>query len=118
MVTTRQVQGGKGDTSMSNIATDAEKTPPAAAQPSEPETKPKKATKAAKPAKGTKAARKARTAKKPKPAKKAAPAKKGGDKGERTNKKADVITMMRRAKGVTLAEIMEVTQWQAHTVRG
>jgi len=25
---------------------------------------------------------------------------------------------MRRAKGVTLAEIMEGTGWQAHTVRG
>ena len=43
------------------------------------------------------------------PAKKApaktAPAKKGGDKGERANKKAEVIAMMKRAKGVTLAEI-------------
>lgn len=26
--------------------------------------------------------------------------------------------MMKRAKGVTLAEIMEATGWQAHTVRG
>jgi Protein of unknown function (DUF3489) len=25
---------------------------------------------------------------------------------------------MKRAKGVTLAEIMEATSWQAHTVRG
>ena len=37
---------------------------------------------------------------------------------ERSNKKAEVIGMMKRAKGVTLAEIMEATSWQAHTVRG
>ena len=37
---------------------------------------------------------------------------------ERSNKKAEVIAMMKRAKGATLAEIMEVTSWQAHTVRG
>ncbi len=36
----------------------------------------------------------------------------------RTNKKAEVIAMMRRAKGVTLAEIVEATGWQKHTVRG
>ena len=70
------------------------------------------APKATKPAKG------ARRAKKAKPAKKAAPAKKGGDKGERSNKKAEVIAMMKRGKGVTLAEIMEATGWQKHTVRG
>ena len=37
---------------------------------------------------------------------------------ERSNKKAEVIAMMNRAKGATLAEIMETTGWQAHTVRG
>jgi predicted transcriptional regulator len=26
--------------------------------------------------------------------------------------------MMKRAKGATLAEIMEVTSWQRHTIRG
>ena len=31
---------------------------------------------------------------------------------ERSNKKADVIAMMKRAKGVTLAEIVEVTGWR------
>ncbi len=36
----------------------------------------------------------------------------------RTNKKAEVIAMMKRAKGVTLAEIAEATGWQKHTVRG
>jgi len=37
---------------------------------------------------------------------------------ERTNKKAEVIAMMKRAKGATLAEIIEATGWQKHTVRG
>jgi Protein of unknown function (DUF3489) len=37
---------------------------------------------------------------------------------ERTNKKAEVIAMMKRAKGITLTEIMDATGWQAHTVRG
>src|ERR1700688_3336917 len=59
-------------------------------------------------------------AKKDKPPKKAARAKKPASKpaAERSNKKADVIAMMKRAKGATLAEIMAVTKWQAHTVRG
>ncbi len=41
-----------------------------------------------------------------------------GAKEERTNKKAEVIAMMKRAKGVTLAEIAELTAWQKHTIRG
>jgi Protein of unknown function (DUF3489) len=59
-----------------------------------------------------------------KPAKKAKPAKKvaakpTGDKtSDRSNKKAEVIALMGRAKGATLAEIMEATGWQKHTVRG
>jgi Protein of unknown function (DUF3489) len=36
----------------------------------------------------------------------------------RSNKKAEVIATMKRAKGVTLAEIVEATGWQKHTVRG
>ena len=60
------------------------------------------------------------------PAKKARLAKKAGRAGkpaskpktDRANKKAEVIAMMKRAKGATLAEIMAVTKWQAHTVRG
>src|ERR1700722_4083384 len=35
-----------------------------------------------------------------------------------TNKKAEVIAMMKRAKGATLTEIVEATGWQKHTVRG
>jgi uncharacterized protein DUF3489 len=34
------------------------------------------------------------------------------------SKKSEVIDLMRRSQGVTLAEIMELTGWQAHTVRG
>ena len=41
-----------------------------------------------------------------------------GAKDERSNKKAEVIAMMKRAKGTTLAEIVETTGWQKHTVRG
>jgi hypothetical protein len=59
-------------------------------------------------------------AKRAKPAKKAVPAKKatGKPKSDGTNKKAEVIAMMKRAKGATLPEIMAATNWQAHTVRG
>jgi hypothetical protein len=39
-------------------------------------------------------------------------------KEEGTNKKAEVIAMMRRSKGATLQEIMDAAGWQAHTVRG
>ena len=46
-----------------------------------------------------------------------APAQKGGNES-RSNKKAEVIAMMKRAKGVTLSEIVETTGWQKHTVRG
>jgi hypothetical protein len=35
-----------------------------------------------------------------------------------SNKRAEVIAMMKRAKGTTLAEIVETTGWQKHTVRG
>jgi hypothetical protein len=41
-----------------------------------------------------------------------------GAKEERVNKKAEVIAMMKRAKGVTLEEIIAVTSWQRHTIRG
>ena len=37
---------------------------------------------------------------------------------DRPNKKAEVIRLMQRAKGATLAEIMQTTGWQRHTVRG
>ena len=77
----------------------------------QPTAKPKAAGKNAKPSK------KAKPAKQPKPAKKVAAAKKP-KAAERSNKKAEVIAMMKRPKGVTLAEIMQATGWQKHTVRG
>ena len=65
----------------------------------------------------TKGGRKA--SKKAKPTKRAPAAKKpAGKASDRTNKKAEVIAMMKRAKGATLAEIMATTGWQRHTVRG
>lgn len=59
-------------------------------------------------------------AKKAKPAKKAGRAKKPASrpKADRADKKAEVVTLMKRAKGATLAEIMKATGWQPHTVRG
>jgi hypothetical protein len=66
-------------------------------------------------AKSGKATTKGRVTKKAAKAKKAPKAKSAS---ERTNKKADVIAMMSRAKGATLSEIVESTGWQAHTVRG
>jgi hypothetical protein len=59
-------------------------------------------------------------AKKAKAAKRAGRPKKPASrpKADRVNKKAEVVTLMKRAKGATLAEIMAVTKWQAHTVRG
>ena len=73
-----------------------------------------------KPALDTAKPKGARKPKKAKPAKKAGRAKKaaGKPKTDRTNKKAEVIAMMKRAKGATLAEIMKATGWQPHTVRG
>jgi uncharacterized protein DUF3489 len=36
----------------------------------------------------------------------------------RNSKKSSVISLLERAKGATLAEIMSETGWQAHSVRG
>ena len=33
-------------------------------------------------------------------------------------KQAALVEMLRRPKGATIAEIVEATGWQAHTVRG
>jgi hypothetical protein len=76
-----------------------------------------KKAKGAKAPTAPKAAAPKKEAKASKKAAKAPRAKEGG-KGERSNKKAEVIAMMKRAKGATLAEIMELTGWQKHTIRG
>jgi hypothetical protein len=47
-----------------------------------------------------------------------ASAKKDATEPSSTNKKAEVIALMKRAKGATLAEIIGATGWQKHTVRG
>jgi hypothetical protein len=47
---------------------------------------------------------------------KRAKAPKGTEPGR--NKKAEVIAMMKRSKGVTLGAIIAATGWQKHTVRG
>jgi hypothetical protein len=65
-----------------------------------------------------KGAPKAKKSAKPAKAAKARAATKKGATDTRSNKKAEVIAMMKRAKGVTLAEIVEATGWQKHTVRG
>ena len=41
-----------------------------------------------------------------------------GNATDRTNKKAEIIAMMKQPKGATLAGIMKATGWQPHTVRG
>jgi hypothetical protein len=58
--------------------------------------------------------KKTKHARKPSAAKRAA----GKPKADRANEKAEVIALMKRAKGATLAEIIVATKWQAHTVRG
>ena len=71
------------------------------------------------PAEASRATAKHAAAKRAKPTKKSAKAKKVvGKTAAGRNKKAEVVALMKRAKGATLAEIMAVTKWQPHTVRG
>ena len=59
------------------------------------------------------------TAKKAKPTQKPATREQAAKSaGDCTNKKTEVIALMKRSKGATLAEIVAATNWQAHTVRG
>jgi hypothetical protein len=98
----------------------AEPVPPRPAQPAKPQAarRAKGGTRAAKgaPVKGN-AAPKATAAKNAPPAKKAAGAPKitAPRQGSKT---AQVIAMLQRKNGATLAEIMRTMAWQKHTVRG
>jgi ribosomal protein L7/L12 len=73
-----------------------------------------------KPNKATKPATKAKTARKG--AKKASAAKSknavAASEPREGSKKAEVIALLRRAKGVSLSEIQKLTGWQKHTIRG
>ena len=63
------------------------------------------------------APKKGKAAKKASPAKKAPKAAK--EKGTRDGSKAaQVLDLLKRPDGTTLAELMKVTGWQAHSVRG
>jgi hypothetical protein len=65
-----------------------------------------------------KAARKATAAKYPAQAKKAGPAEAGARVPRAGSKTAQVVAMLQRKNGATLAEIMKAMSWQRHTVRG
>ena len=79
---------------------------------------PMKSPQAAKTDPAPKPVKEPKGAKKAKAVKRTAATKKPADKGERSNKKQEVMALMKRPKGVTLEEIMKRTGWQAHTVRG
>jgi len=95
-----------------NVAEQGDHGAPETAPAKKGASKKKGAPKAKKSAKGAKAKAGA-----PKREAKAARTRKGAPEA-RSNKRAEVIAMMKRAKGATLAEIMETTGWQPHTVRG
>ena len=85
--------------------------PVAKANGTAPRSKPKKAAKPATKAKPARQRAKKATAPKSKKAVAASEPREG-------SKKAEVIALLRRAKGVNLSEIQKLTGWQKHTIRG
>jgi len=75
----------------------------------------KKSASASKPKPGATAKAEKPTKKAAKPAKAAEPKSEGVRAGSKTE---TILGLLRRAKGATLAEIMEASSWQAHSVRG
>jgi hypothetical protein len=95
------------------ISTDATET---ALAPAEEQRAPKKA-RAGKHAAHVAPAR-GKTAKKATPAKKAPKGAKKATVARDRSKKAIIIALLGKANGATLQDIMKVTSWQPHSVRG
>ena len=121
-MTTQDEETANSDTGAAVAAQGANVAPEKAA--SKKAASPKKgAPKAQKSPKGAKskpaAAAKSKKATPAKTAARAPKASKAKAEGIRAGSKTStILDLLRRAKGATLAEIMEATSWQAHSVRG